>query len=313
MPLGRNDVPDAVKSELLKLWPASTARITPGQYRKVVEVISDGRYQVTLASMQARSQFTQFGSGTPVPNRDAFQSAPVTITPVMLGEKVSFQYQTVEEVRAAIGTDLRQACDTWAMAQENTRDIQVTDMLKDTATGFDGKALYANDHPQRSRFNDGSTYDNNDTDAAVLNHATVRDLVTLVEDTNAVSEAGDKMDCQVTHLAVTSTAQYLELVPIIGSDQRSGTANNDNNALQSLGIQSLLWRNLAGATEYLYAFSFKPGSRGLVYVDKQATIIETQRNFDTKLIEATAHQQGLSSWVDWRCTARKALSAVSNP
>lgn len=311
MPLGRSDVPQAVQSELLKLWPAAASAVVPAEYRKIFPVISDGRASVILAAVQAASRFTQFGSGEPVRNRDAFQSGSITITPVMLGEKVSFQFQTVEEVKAAIGTDLTQAVNTWALAQENTRDLQCTDMLKDTATGYDGKALFAADHPQRSRFGDGATFDNDDATAAVLSHAVVRDLITLAEDTNAINEAGDKMNRQVTHLVVTSMAQFLELLPIIESPQRAGTANNDVNPLGRLGIVPMLWRNLAGSTEYMYAFSNLPGQTGLIYINKQDTMIETQRNFDTKAIESTAHLQGAPAWTDWRCATRKALSAVA--
>lgn len=311
MPLGRNDVPQAVQSELLKLWPAAAASVVPAEYRGIFQEISDGRYQVVLASLQAASRFTQFGSGEKIRNRDAFQGGSVTITPVMLGEKVSFQFQTVEEVRAAIGTDLAQAVNTWALAQENTRDLQCTDMLKGTDTGYDGQALFSDSHPQRSRFLDGATYDNNLATAAGLNHATVRDLLTRAEDTNAVNEAGDKMNRRVTHLVVTSMGQFLELLPVIESPQRSGNANNDVNPLGRLGIIPMLWRNLAGSTEYLYAFSNIPGQGGLVYVKKQETMIETQRDFDTKQIESTAHLQGAPAWTDWRCATRQALSAVA--
>jgi len=309
--LGRNDVPQAVQSELLKLWPAAASEVVPAEYRGIFQEISDGRYQVTLAAMQAASRFTQFGSGENIKNRDSFQGGSVTIVPVMLGEKVSFQFQTVEEVKAAIGTDITQAVNTWALAQENTRDLQCVDMLKGTDTGYDGQALFSDAHPQRSRFLDGNNYDNNDATAASLSHSVVRDLLMLAEDTNAINESGDKMNRRVTHLVVTSMAQFLELLPIIESPQRAGTANNDVNPLGRLGIVPMLWRNLAGSTEYLYAFSNLPGQTGLVYVNKQATVIETQRNFDTKAIESTAHLQGAAAWTDWRCATRKALSSVS--
>ncbi len=313
MALGRNDVPEAVKSELLKLWPASAAQVTPAEYRGVFDILSDGRYQVILASLQAAARWTAFGSGTELPNRDPFQGGKVTIVPVMLGESRSFQFQTVEEVQAAIGTDLKSACDNWAMAQENTRDLQCTDMLKDdTTTGYDGKILFATDHPQMSRYpsGGGTALSNTDATAAAITHAVVRDFVKLFEDTNGVTESGDKMNNKLTHLACTSMGQYMELLPVLRSVQRAGTANNDLNALNELGITPLFWRNLAGATEYMYAFSRVPGAGGLVYVNKQDTIIETQRNFKTKMTEASAHLQGAPSYTDFRKVARKALSAL---
>lgn len=310
MALGRNDVPQAVQSQLLKLWPAAASQVVPQTFRQVFEVISDGRYQVTLAAVEAAARWREFGSGQPMPNRDPFQSGSVTITPVMLGESRTWQFQTIEEVMAAIGTDLKQACENWASAEENTRDLQCTKMLKGTDTGYDGKALYATDHYQQSRFQTGGPYSNADATAASLSHAVVRDFLTLVEDTNAITESGDKMNCAVTHMVCTSMGQFLELLPIIESPQRAGVANNDVNPLGRLGIKPVLWRNLAGSTEYLYAFSYQPGQRGLVYVNKQDTLIETERNFKTKMTESTAHLQGLPSWTEWRKTARKALSAL---
>lgn len=311
MPIGRGDVPDAVKSELLKLWPASVEQVTPAHYRDLFEVISDGRYQVTLAAMNAASRFREFGSGEQLPVRNPFQSGPVTITPVMLGEKRSFQFQTVEEVKAAIGTDLKMATDTWAMAQENTRDLQCATMLKGSDTGYDGKALFAADHPQVSRFGAGNTYDNDDGTAEAITHSVVRNLLVLHEDTNAVSEGGDKSNKQVTHLVVTSMAQLMELLPIVESPQRAGTANNDVNPIARLGMKPVLWRNLAGSTEYLYSVTAIAGQKGLVYINKQNAMIDTQNNFDTKEIEASCHLQGKPAWISWQCITRKALSAVA--
>ncbi len=319
MALGRNDVPDAVKSEILKLWPASVSQVTPADYGQVFDILTDGRYQVIMASLQAAARLKQFGSGVELPNRDPFQGGRVTVIPVMLGESRSFQFQTVEEVQTAIGTDLKNACDNWAMAQENTRDLQCTDMLKDTTTnGYDGKPIYDDAHPQLSRYPNGggSTFDNKDDTAAALTHATVRDFITLMEDTNAISESGDKINNKTTHIAVTSAGQYMELLPILRSVQRAGTANNDLNALNELGLIPLFWRNLAGAAasqEYMYAFSRQPGMGGLVYVNKQNAIIETERNFKTKMVEASIHLQGAPAWTDFRKTARKALSAVVAP
>lgn len=313
MPLGRGDVPEALRRELLKLWPVSASQVTPAEYQQVFQTVVDGRNQVILASMQAAARLKPVGSGESLPNRDPFQGGKVTITPIMLAESRSFQMQTVEEVQAAIGVDLKNATDNWAMAVENTRDLQCTDMLKGSDTGYDGKALFATDHPALSRYTSASatTYANTVATAASLTHATVRDLVTLMEDTNAVTEAGDKMNCKVTHLTVTKVSTLLELTPILGSSQRSGTANNDMNALSQLGITPLLWRNLDGSTEYLYGFSNMPGQGGLIYINKQAAVIETQRNFDTKELQASVHLQGAPAWTDFRRAARQALTAVT--
>ena len=298
---GRGDVPQAVQSELLKLWPVAVSQIVPAIYNQVFQLITDGRAFVKLAAVQAAARFRQFGSGTPLPNRDPFQGGMVVVTPIMLGEKRSFQFQTIEEVQAAIGTDLKAACDNWAMAQENSRDLQAVGMLEDTTTtGYDGVTLFNSAHPQQSRYAAGSLYSNQNLVSVSLTHQAVRDHVAMMEDTNAVTESGDKMNCKATHLAVTGVAQYLELLPIIGSQQRAGTANNDLNALAQLGITPLLWRNLDQAQQCMYGFSNMPGAGGLIYVNKQSTVIKTQENFETQEIESIAFLQGMPAWTDWR-------------
>lgn len=96
--------------------------------------------------------------------------------------------------------------------------------------GGDGKELLATDHPGL-----GGTWSNELTTAADMSEASLEDLVTQAM--NATNNRGLKIGLATTTLIVP-TALAFEAARILKSTGQSGTANNDINALRSMGVFS---------------------------------------------------------------------------
>ncbi len=314
MALGRGDVPDAVRAELLKLWPVSVDQVRPGVHRQIFFEMSSGRWQDQMAAMQASGKMRPYGSGTDVPTVAPFQTGLVKINPRPLGEARTFQFQTVQEVLAAIGTDLRSATDNWADSYENTRDSDCADTLRlNTATGYDTKAFFAADHPQRSKYQDGNTYSNTDTTGFALDHEGIKTLTGVMSDTIAYNEAGTRIMNMPTHIVTTRWKDFHQASAILLSQQRTGTADNDVNTLNQLGIQVLYWpvlsQGITGAAtatnkEYVYAFK---AQKGLIYVLKRGVRLKAWEREESDDLMASATFEGAMGWRDWRSGARQLI------
>lgn len=319
MALGRGDVPDAVRKELIKLWPVSVDQVRPGIHRQLFFEMSSGTWQAQMAGMSASGKMRQYGSGTDVPLVAPFQTGLVKINPKQLGEARSFQYQTVQEVIAAVGTDLRNATDNWADAYETTRDLDCADqMTLNTVTGYDGKALFDTAHPQRSRFLDGNTYSNNLATAVPLDHDGVKALTGQMSDKIAYNEAGTRIMNIPTHVVASRWSDYHQAMAILQSLQRTGTADNDVNTLNRLGIAVEFWPFLTqgiadgssstATPEFLHAFK---AQKGLIYVLKSGIRIKAWEENKSNEVWASATFEGAMGWRDWRSACRQAIRDAS--
>jgi hypothetical protein len=294
MPIGRNDVTNALQVQLVKFFPASESKVVGATYRDLFRSISWQRYQAEAAGMASPGSLKQFGAGTPVPDQAPFQTGKVTITPVMVGGKRSFEQQTVDEVMAAGNGAIEAVTDNWASAAEVSKDKQAATILRDnSSTGtIDGAAIFAT-HNQRSKYADGNTYANQDAVAEAISDDTVKAFLKLFEETIAFDESGTEIDNVATHAVATSMDKLWALQTVLKSVQTAGAAMNDVNVILNSG------------TQYWY---LAKAQAGLIFVDKQANLIETWYDPDTKVNYASLHYQAAPGVLDWRNVARKALA-----
>ena len=116
----------------------------------------------------------------------------------------------------------------------NTIEVTAANILNDgldaSATGFDGKALFATDHPNL----DGSTQANRPTVAADLSVTSLTAGLTAIED--YVDERGLKRPTKAVLLMVP-TALWNTAKELLGSEFKPYVANNEVNALQKKDLQ----------------------------------------------------------------------------
>lgn len=310
--ISRNDVVSLVNKELLKAFPVSDTQITPGPWRDIFDMLPSALWRSTMNSLHASGRFDEFGSGQDTPLKNPFQGANVTVTPVKFGERRSFDMETVDEVKAAIGTDIVEATNNWAEAYENTRNIQCADYIRNNdTTGYDGQVLFADAHPQRSRTLDGDTFDNNLATAATLEHSLVRTLIKTLQDTIAYGENGERMINPCTHIASGSWDVYMELATILKSTQKAGTMNNDMNMLATLPTVPVYWPQLkeaSGGAQYIYGFRAK---RGLIYANKKDLRIRAWMEEKSEELMGSATASGSAFHRDWRSAVRQRINALT--
>jgi hypothetical protein len=95
-------------------------------------------------------------------------------------------------------------------------------------TGGDGKALLVTDHPTLT-----GNQSNTLTTAADLSEASLEDM--CIQIMNATNSRGLKIGLMAKSLIIP-TASYFEAARILKSVQQSGSANNDINALRTMGM-----------------------------------------------------------------------------
>lgn len=309
--IGRNDVVSFVNRELLKAFPVSDMQITPGPWRDIFDILPSALWRSTMNSLHASGRFEEFGSGQETPLKNPFQGANVTVTPVKFGERRTFDFETIAEVQAAIGTDIREATNNWAEAYENTRGYQAADYVRlNDTTGYDGQVLFSTAHPQRSRTLDGDSYANTNETALDVEYQTVRALLKRLQDTIAYGENGERMINPASHVASGDWEVFMEISTILKSTQKAGTANNDVNMLSTLGVQPLYWPQIkeTSGSPYLYAFRAK---RGLIYANKKDLRIRAFEDEKTESLEGSATASGAAFHRDWRSAARQKHNALT--
>jgi len=309
--IGRNDVISLVNKELLKAFPVSDTQIVPGPWRDIFAILPSALWRSTMNSLHASGRFDEFGSGQETPLKNPFQGSNVTVIPVKFGERRTFDFETVAEVQAAIGLDIREATNNWAEAYENTRNIQCADYIRNNnVAGYDGQYLFADAHPQRSRTLDGATFANRNETAKDLEHSSVRALLKNLQDTIAYGENGERMLNPCSHVASGDWEVYMELATIMKSSQRAGTANNDINLLATQGINPVYWPQIKqdSGLDYIYAFR---AQRGLIYANKKDLRLRAWEEDKTEELQASATASGSAFHRDWRSASRQKVNALT--
>lgn len=118
-----------------------------------------------------------------------------------------------------------------ARSMAHTKQVKAASVLNNafTATGGDGKPLCATDHPLTS----GGTFANEPTVAADLNETSLEDA--LISISGFVDERGMKVALRGMKLIIPRQLQFVA-ERLMASNLRVGTADNDTNAIRSMGM-----------------------------------------------------------------------------
>lgn len=159
-------------------------------------------------------------------------------------------------------------------------------------TGGDAKELCATDHPT----NDG-TQSNELATAADLSEASLEDLIIQIME--AKNSRGLRISLMPKKLIVPPALAF-DAERIINSTLQSGTANNDVNAVKSMG----LIKGGAVVNHYLTDsdawFLQTNAPNGLMRFNRRATEFGQDNDFDTENAKAKASLRFSVGWTDWR-------------
>jgi hypothetical protein len=157
--------------------------------------------------------------------------------------------------------------------------------------GGDGKELCATDHPTVS-----GNQSNELTTAADLSEASIEDLVTQMR--MAKDSRGIMFQNKPRTLIVPVQLDF-EARRILGSTLQPGTANNDINVLKQGGVIPEMVSSPYLTDEDAW-FIRTDCPEGLTHYTRKAATFDTDDDFDTKNLKASAVARWSQGWSNWR-------------
>lgn len=158
--------------------------------------------------------------------------------------------------------------------------------------GGDGKELCATDHPSL-----GAAQSNELAVAADLSESSLEDLITQIS--QAQNSRGLKIRLMPRKLIVPPALMF-EAERIVNSTLRPGTANNDVNAMRSMGSLPdgvMIYHYLSDDDNWFVQTDVPDG---LICFDRTAFQFTRDNDFDTENAKAKGYERYAVGWADWR-------------
>ena len=195
------------------------------------------------------------------------------------------QYEAVSMQRAAsLAFSMNQT-------RENVGANVYNRAFNSTYAGGDGKELCATDHPSLS-----GNQSNELATAADLSEASLEDMT--IQIMNAVNSKGLKISLRPKSLIVPTALVY-DAQRILQSTLQSGTANNDINALKSMGvIPEVNVNHYFTDSDAWFVRTNAP--MGICWFDREGIEFKQDSDFDTDNAKAKAYMRFTTLWGDWR-------------
>lgn len=158
--------------------------------------------------------------------------------------------------------------------------------------GADGVSLLSTAHPTVT----GGTQSNRLSVDADMSEASLEDLCIQI------AEAKNTRDLQIalkpTKLVIPPALMF-EAQRILRSDLQSGTANNDINALRSMGmIPTIVTNHYLTDSDAFFIRTDAP--EGMTLFDREAISISEDNDFDTKNFKVSSYERYVFGYSDWR-------------
>jgi len=161
-----------------------------------------------------------------------------------------------------------------------------------TFAGGDGTALVANNHPLTS-----GTFSNVLATPANLSQTSLEQM--LVQIRNAVDNNGKRIKLTPKQL-VTSPSNVFQAEVLLNSALRAGTANNDINAVRSMGMLSEGQANLSRLTSTTAWWVKTDALKGLQMVKRRGLEKSMEGDFETDSMRYKATERYAVGWTDPR-------------
>ena len=186
-----------------------------------------------------------------------------------------------------------------AFSMRQTKENVVANMynraFNSSYLGADGATLLSTSHPSLS-----GNQSNTLAVAADLSEASLEDMCILIG--KMTNSRGMKISVQPRSLIVPIDLEF-EAARILKSTGQSGTANNDINALRSMGM----FPDGVKINHYLTdtdAFFIRTDvDEGLKLFQREAATFEQDGDFDTSNLKYKAYERYSTGWSDWRALA----------
>ena len=160
--------------------------------------------------------------------------------------------------------------------------------------GGDGVALCATDHP----LTNGGTFANEPSTAADLNETSLEDA--LINIAGYVDERGLKVALRGLKLMIPRQLQFVA-ERLMVSNLRVGTADNDTNAIRSMGMlpDGYAVNDFLTDTDAFFVLTDAP--RGLIHYERSSLATNMESDFDTGNMRFKARERYSFGFSDPRC------------
>jgi len=190
----------------------------------------------------------------------------------------------------------RSRAEALAFSMRTTKEIVHADILNNgftSAVGADGKELFATDHPTVG----GGTQQNELTTAADFSEASLEDLLILIG--QAKNSRGLQIGLMGQKLIVPVNLMF-EATRVLKSELRSGTAENDINAVRSMGLLpgGVVVNHYLTDTDAWFVTTNAPN--GMTHFKRRAMAFQKDSDFDTSNKKHKATERYSAGWSDWR-------------
>lgn len=159
-------------------------------------------------------------------------------------------------------------------------------------TGGDGVELFSTAH-----VTDNGTQSNHLTVAADLSEASLEDL--LIQINQMKNSTGLPVAARAQKMIIPAALEF-EAQRILGSALQSGTANNDTNAVRSMGIMPQGFSVNHYLTDSDAWFVKTDIENGLTMFDRTKLAFTRDNDFDTENAKAKCIERYSVGWTDWR-------------
>lgn len=185
-----------------------------------------------------------------------------------------------------------------ARSMAHSKQVKAASVLNNAFTaganaGGDGKALCATDHPLTS----GGSFANEPTTAADLNETSLEDA--LISIAGFVDERGLKVALRGTKLIIPRQLQFVA-ERLMVSNLRVGTADNDVNALRSMGMLPDGYAVNDFLTDPDAFFVMTDAPRGFLHFERVPLATQMEADFDTGNMRFKARERYSFGVSDWR-------------
>ena len=229
-----------------------------------------------------------------------FDQAGETFTARYNHETIALAFAITEEAIEDNLYDRLAARYTRALARSmaNTKQVKAANVLNNaqvtTATGGDGESLIGNAHPLAT----GGTFSNVLATAADLNETSLEQ--SLIDIAGFVDERGLKIASQGRKMIIPKELQFTA-ERLMKTPQRVGTADNDINAIVSMGMLPEGYRvnNFLSDTDSFFILTDIPN--GLKHFVRSPIKTAIEGDFDTGNVRFKARERYSFGWSDPRC------------
>ena len=261
----------------------------PEEYSKIFTVETSKRQYEKTTTIEGMGPAVVKLEGAPVSYADLTQGYDKTYTHITygLGFRVSKEmydddlYGVMKKAAEYLGRSVKLKIETSAANVFNNG-------FDSSFTGGDGKELFATDHP----FASGGTGRNELSTPADLTTASIEQALSDIEGTT--DSTGMPIALIAKTLLVAPANRWAADV-ILGSQLKSGTANNDKNPLLDLNLSYMVNHYLSDADAWFLLCD----QNELKFYNRESPLFENEDDFDTKDGKFSVTTRFSTGWADW--------------